>query len=275
MAVKLLDSNYVITDNGHKTILDLYNYQVMSKPMPKIMSFTQGYSVTDISTLPIAIYLNDTNKLVKDTDYILEDLNITFIPLDGEEHRLNIGDNVFIHIIDAHGSVYDINKLIDIDSDLDKINISSDININAAQKLYFRSNYTITKVDDVDLLQVRFSDHLSSRMSDIICSGDGEIFQYDIKPVSNEPIIDKTRNVYQYLTNNHTIIETLWKDINSLVSFGVMMPNLTFSDIVTRFLDKSIFINNTAYTFTDNITGLAIPLFVNRNTNHSNFILIR
>lgn len=275
MAVKLLDSNYVITDNGHKTILDLYNYQVMGKPMPKIMSFTQGYSVTDISTLPIAIYLNDTNKLVKDTDYILEDLNITFIPLDGEEHRLNIGDNVFIHIIDAHGSVYDIKKFIDIDSDLDAVDISSDININTAQKLYFRSNYTITKVDNVSLLQVRFSDHLSSRMSDIVCSDDGEIFQYDIKPVSNEPIIDKTRNVYQYLTNNHTIIETLWKDISSLVSFGVMMPNLTFSDIVTRFLDKSIFVNNAAYTFTDNTTGLAIPLFVNRNTNHSNFILIR
>ena len=275
MTVKLGELNYIITDNGHKTVLDLYNYQLMNKPMPKILSFTQGYSITDISEFTHVIYLNHTDKLVKDVDYTLENLTISFIPLEGEDHRLNIEDNIFIHIIDSHGNSYDIDKTIDENSDLNSLDISSDININTSQKVFFRDNYTITKEENVDLIQARFSDHLSSKMSDVICSDDGEIFQYEIRPVTNEPIINKTRNVSQYLANNHSVIKTQWKDIKSLISFGTLMANLSFSDIVTTFLEKKTFINDAAYTFTDKNTGNTVPLFVNRNVSHSNFILFK
>ena len=78
-------------------------------------------------------------------------------------------------------------------------------------------------------------------------------------------MIDKTKNVFQYLVNNHAIIQTLWNEIRLLNSYGVKMPNLTFSDIVTVFLDKDILTSDAAYTITDTISHTAIPIFINRN----------
>lgn len=275
MAGKFGESNYIITDRGHKTILDLYNYQTIGKAMPKILTFTEGYTVTDISTFTHVIYLNGTEKLIEDTDYTIEDLRITFIPISPAEHRLETGTTVLIHITDDQGSSYDIRRTIGLDDDLDHIDITDEININTSQRIFFRDQYTITKVTDVELLQTRFADHLASRISDITCSSDTSVYQYDVVNVTNEPIIDKTKNVFQYLANNHAIIQTLWNEIRLLNSYGVKMPNLTFSDIITVFLDKDILTSDAAYTITDTISHTAIPIFINRNINHSNFILAK
>ena len=154
--------------------------------------------------------------------------------------------------------------------------------------LYYTEIGSIKTYPNVDVYESFFMDSPSSKMTTVYLSAETSIFQYDVKPTNIEPLVQRSMNVYGYLLNNKSTITTAWRQVRELNNFGTLTPNLTFSDVVTKFLEKKILVRDDVYSIVSpdtqgvddqgnpiTIPGVEIPIFVSRHLHNSNFVLVK
>lgn len=359
-------SNYVLTDNGMKTVKQLYQYFENNQKLPKVLTYTHGHIIEDFSELDIIIKLNNelfTGYTIDETDLTFDPLHILFeditidtqlgsgeevdifendisdVPLlpssieivysyidgedtlegiitdDGEGNLIGDIDETGTNTIDyetGHFNFKTLHTPIE-DSDLvasyvkleevlegthiiiihlfDELGKHQSATINTEtfegsfidlsdlfntsyNGMFFTDIASIVEEDDVQLLKCRFRDNLLARTVDILVSGDTEIFQYNLVRTTNEPIVNRTFNVFNYISTNLAIIDVKWSSIESLTNYGILSPNLTFSDVVSKFTDRYIMAKDKAYQVLDT-NGDPIPVFICQESHIPNFILVK
>jgi hypothetical protein len=160
--------------------------------------------------------------------------------------------------------------------------------LKSSGNLYYETIGSIKTYNNVDIYESFFMDIPNSRISTVYLSNETSILQYDIRPTNIEPLIQRSLNVFGYLLNNKSIITTQWTPLRELNNFGTLTPNVSFSDIVTKFLEKKILIRDDVFSIVKQdtegvddqgnpiiIPGVEIPVFTSRHPLNVNFILVK
>jgi len=158
----------------------------------------------------------------------------------------------------------------------------------STDNLFFTEIGSIATHTDIDVYECFFMDSPCSKITTAYLSSDTSILMYDIKPTNIEPLVQRSSNVFSYLLNNKNDILYKWMELREFDNYGVLSPNVTFSDIVTKFLEKRILVRDNMYTILSpdttgvdgngdpiTIPGTVIPIFVSRFLYNCNYILVK
>jgi len=189
-----------------------------------------------------------------------------------------LGLNNFIFTDSGIASIQSLKALNDAKSNLPRA-LSFDTNPDSPTFLSYQFIQIdhIDTVADCDMYEVKFSDVFLNRTITLNCSGDSEIFKYNVIQTDNNSLLNKNYEVVKYLKSNlsRNSLSPGWTRINQLVNYATKSPNIVLGDNVVKYQHRFFKGIEIGYQFIDNKNSV-IPVFSCLTTSaFYNFILIK